>query len=273
MKSGILSQRENNMKIKGERTFQSGYNSIVEECTGGMLMDFGILKLSQNQTYKNDEKKEKVFLLLYGEAVFEWDDKKVQAKREDFLDDEVWCLNVPQDIEVKITGAAADTEISVHKTFNEKNFPARVYTKKETVNEIRGKGQMNEAGTRIVRTFMDYSLTPHSNFMIGEDVHYPGKWAGFPSHYHPQPEIYFYKFFPEQGFGLLKLGGEGVLLEHNDTVRINPNLVHPQVAAPGYAMYFLWVIRHLDGNPYIRPVFEPEHLWVEKKDAKIWPDK
>ncbi len=37
--------------------------------------------------------------------------------------------------------------------------------------------------------------------MIGEDIHYPGKWAGFPSHYHEQPEIYFYKFDKDQGFG------------------------------------------------------------------------
>ena len=78
---------------------------------------------------------------------------------------------------------------------------------------------------------------------------------------------------PENGFGLLKLGDEGVVLEHNDTVKIYPNVVHPQVAAPGYAMYFLWVIRHLDGNPYVTPTFEEEHLWVEAPDAVIWPDK
>ncbi len=113
---------------------------------------------------------------------------------------------------------------------------------------------MNEPGTRIVKTLLDHALAPESNIMLGEDVHYPGKWAGFPSHSHPQPEIYFYKFQPENGFGLLKLGDEGVLLEHNDTVTIAPDLVHPQVAAPGYAMYFLWIIRHLDGNPYIRPI-------------------
>jgi len=260
------------MKIRGKKEFNSGYNGIVEECSGPMLMDFGILKIGCNQTHEDREQKERVFLLLYGEAIFEWEDKKVRAARKNFLDDDVWCLNIPEGVELKITGAAEDTEISVHKTFNKKYFPPAVYSKNETVIEIRGKGLMNETGTRIVRTFMDYKLTPYSNFMLGEDVHYPGKWAGFPSHYHQQPEIYFYKFFPEQGFGLLKLGGEGVLLEHNDTVKINPNLVHPQVAAPGYAMYFLWVIRHLDGNPYIKPTFEPEHLWLENRDAAIWPD-
>ena len=37
---------------------------------------------------------------------------------------------------------------------------------------------MNEAGTRIVRTAQDHRLTPDSNLMLGEDVHYPGKWSG-----------------------------------------------------------------------------------------------
>ena len=140
----------------------------------------------------------------------------------------------------------------------------------DIVEEVRGQGFMNEAGTRIVRTAQDVKLSPESNIMFGEDMHYPGKWSGFPSHSHAQPEIYFYKFYPQNGFGLLRLGEEGVLLEHNDTVLIEPNKVHPQVAAPGYAMYYLWVIRHLEGNPYIKPDFDPQHLWVEQPGAKYW---
>lgn len=49
-------------------------------------------------------------------------------------------------------------------------------------------------------------------------------------------------------------------------------LVHPQVSAPGYAMYYIWVIHHLEGNPYIKPDFEEQHLWVEQPGAKYWPD-
>ena len=71
----------------------------------------------------------------------------------------------------------------------------------------------------------------------------------------------------------MKLGDEGVCLEQDDTVMIPPNLVHPQVAAPGYAMYFLWVIRHLEDNPYLGPDFEEKHLWAQEADAKIWPDR
>lgn len=157
-------------------------------------------------------------------------------------------------------------------TENNTDFKPTIRTKENSVIEIRGKGFMNEAGTRIVKTFMDKKLAAESNIMIGEDIHYPGKWSGFPSHSHNQPEIYFYKFYPENGFGLLKLGDEGILMEYNDTVKIMPNKVHPKVTAPGYAMHYVWIIRHLEGNPYIRPNFEEQHLWVEQPGAKYWPE-
>jgi len=62
-------------------------------------------------------------------------------------------------------------------------------------------------------------------------------------------------------------------VKHNSTVFIVENETHPQAAAPGYAMWYLWVIRHLDGEPYIQPVFVTQHEWVKNPDASIWPDK
>jgi 5-deoxy-glucuronate isomerase len=262
------------MRIKQKEGFSPGYNPIttMDGEHRDMMMDFGILKLTSGLDMKDESSLERIFVLLYGEIDIRWEDQHVTVCRESFLDDNLWCLNVPKDVSVTIMGIAKDSEVAVIRTENNKTFPSVVRCKEAIIKEIRGEGSMNDAGTRIVRTAQDISLSPQSNIMFGEDVHFPGRWAGFPSHHHEQPEIYFYKLVPENGFGLLKLGDEGVLLENNDTVKIAPNLVHPQVAAPGYAMYFLWIIRHLDGNPYIKPTFEPEHLWVEKPGAKYWPD-
>jgi 5-deoxy-glucuronate isomerase len=35
-------------------------------------------------------------------------------------------------------------------------------------------------------------------------------------------------------------------------------------------MWYIWVIRHLDGNRYVQPTFVSEHAWVQAKDANIW---
>ncbi len=266
------------MRLRQENTeFNIGYNTITQ-CDGihsEMMMDFGVLKLTTDGAYTDDRTHlERVYLLMYGEVEITYGDKTIVAKRGSYLNDNIWCLNVPQGVAVSIKGIAEDSEVAIMRTENETIFPATIRCEEEgnVVNETRGKGFMNEAGTRQVRTAQDVRLSPLSNMMLGEDVHYPGKWSGFPSHSHEQPEIYFYKFYPKNGFGLLKHGDEGVLLEHNDTMKIMPNCVHPQVAAPGYAMYYIWVIRHLEGNPYIKPTFEPEHLWVEQEGAKYWPD-
>ena len=263
------------MRIQQKEPFKTGYNAITElnGKHSDMMMDFGILKLEKGTQFEEECSLERAYLLICGEIEVSFEGKTVKARRESFLDDDLWCLNVAAGVKVKITGIAADSEVAVMRTENDRNFESAVRCGDAIVKEVRGKGFMNEAGTRIVRTAQDHRLTPASNLMLGEDVHYPGKWSGFPSHSHVQPEIYFYKFYPENGFGLLKLGDEGILLEHNDTVKIIPNKVHPQVTAPGYAMYYIWVIRHLDGNPYLGPDFEEQHLWVEKPGAVYWPEK
>ncbi len=265
---------ERKCKIRNKNGFKEGYTEIVSEATHpGMLMSFGILKMRIGGTFRNEENLERIFLLLQGEVEITWGDQREVLKREDPYNQDPWTLHLPPGVAVGMTCLKEDSEFSVHKTENEKNFPSKLYGSAELRNEIRGKGTMKEAGTRLVRTIIDISMNKDSNFMIGEDVHYPGRWAGFPSHSHKQPEIYFYRFLPEKGFGLLKLGDQGVCLEQDDTVLIPPGLVHPQVAAPGYAMYFLWVIRHLEDDPYITPDFEEQHLWTEKAGAKIWPDR
>lgn len=263
------------VKIQQKEGFKPGYNNIVAEegPYKDYLMDFAMLKLTQGQEYQCSLEKERAFLLVYGNVRFEWEGNTEVINRENFYDCDPYCLHVPAGIPIKITGLSDDAEITVHQTINEKSFDAKLIKPEDIRIEVRGKGSMNETGTRLVRTVIDYGMNPDSNLMLGEDMHYPGRWAGFPSHHHPQPEIYYYKFYPKQGFGLMKLDDEGVLMEYDDTVLIPPNHDHPQVAAPGYGMYFLWVIRHLDGNPYIKPTYVKEHVWADEPGATIWAPK
>lgn len=263
------------LRIRQNEPFKYGYNSIttIDEQEHNTMMDFGILRLAKNQVEIDKDEKERAFLLIKGEVIFEYEGKKESALRNSCFDEDPWVLHVPKNVEVKIIGVAEDTEICVTKTTNDTIFESKLYINKECRSENRGAGTMNEASTRIVRTVFDYSNAKYSNLVVGEVVDYPGKWSSYPPHYHPQPEIYFYKFNPEQGYGFSELGEDVVKLKNNDTVKILDNATHPQTTAPGYAMYYIWVIRHLDGNPYITPIFVPEHLWVTEKDAKIWPDK
>lgn len=264
------------LRINQEKPFNYGYNPIttIDEKEDNTRMDFGILKLSKGQTETDfEDDKEILFLLIQGEVTFEWEGNRETVKRASCFDEDPFVLHVPRKVKVTIKGESEDAEISVSKTDNDRDFQAKLYTQEECRSEHRGAGTMNEASTRIVRTVLDYSNGKHSNLVIGEVIDYPGKWSSYPPHHHPQPEIYFYKFNPENGYGFCELGDEVVKVKQNSTTKIINDATHPQTTAPGYAMYYIWVIRHIDGNPYITPIFVPEHLWVTKPDAEMWPYK
>lgn len=267
------------LRIRQQMPFKYGYNSITthNEMEDNTMMDFGIVRLGSGQMEQFvDTDKECAILLIHGEVALQWKGQEANIKRRSCFDENPWVLHVPKDTIVRITGIAEDSELGITKTIQNTVFDAKLYTQSECQSEERGKGTLKEASTRIVRTVFDYSNAPYSNLVIGEVIDFPGKWSSYPPHHHPQPELYFYKFYPEQGYGFSELGEDVVKVRHNDTVKILNDASHPQTTAPGYAMYYIWVIRHLAGNPYKSPeypVFNPEHLWVTDKNAKIWPDR
>ncbi len=259
--------------VKG-REWNYGFNQITK--IGGdpdMLEDFGILRLKSGQVYEDHLELERAFDLVYGSVKLEFDGKTETISRPNCFDYQPWVLHLPSGTPVKIIGVSSDSEITVNRTVNETKFAPKLYLPEETPNEYRGSGTMNETSTRIVRTTFDYKNAPFAKLVVGEVIGYPGKWSSYPPHYHPQPEIYYYKTCPGNGFGYAELGDTVVKVHANDTTLIQDGMTHPHVTAPGYALWYLWVIRHLDGNPYITPTFLPEHLWVTNPDSKFWPDK
>ena len=260
--------------IRPDREFSIGYNPIttIDEKEDNTMMDFGILLMNKGMVETSSEGKERAYLLLKGEVVLNWEGNKVTVRRDSFFDENPWCLHVPKDVEVSIECLRDGTEIAITKTYNDKIFTPKLYTKEECRSELRGEGTMGETSTRIVRTIFDITNSGDSNLVLGEVINFPGRWSSYPPHHHPQPEIYFYRFNPENGYGFAQLGEDVVMVKNNDNIKILNDASHPQVTAPGYAMFYIWAIRHLDGNPYIIPTFEPEHLWVTDKNAKFWPD-
>lgn len=264
------------IKANGENAF--GYTSITEMNgkNAEMLMDFGILRLRKGETYTDEAVLEKAYLLVYGEVRFIWDGQEHTEYRENCFDVPPTALHVSKKTAVKLECISDDAEINVLRTDNEREFDAKLYLPKDTPDEFRGAGTMHETSTRIVRTIFDYTNAPYANLVLGEVIGFPGKWSSYPPHHHKQPEIYYYKNNPSNGFAYAELGDEVVKVHNNDTVLIAPGLTHPQCTPPGYALWYLWAIRHLENEPYKQPeypVFLKEHLWVQDKDAEYWGDK
>ena len=240
-----------------------------------MLMDFGVYRMRKGDVFEDTSDLEKAVLLVYGEVEFAWDGKTHTQARENCFDVPPTALHTDGEHTIRVTCLSDEAEIKILTTDNPVCFGAKLYLPEDTPDEFRGAGLMRETSTRIVRTIFDNTNAPQANLVLGEVIGFPGKWSSYPPHHHPQPEIYYYKTNPENGFGYGELGDEVVKVHNNDTVFIQPGLTHPHCTAPGYALWYLWAIRHLDSDRYRAPeypVFLKEHLWVMEPDSHYFGD-
>ena len=83
--------------------------------------------------------------------------------------------------------------------------------------------------------------------------------------------MYYYKFYPENGYGLAEYGDDAYKVKNNDLLGMPENVTHSQAAAPGYAEYYLWCIRLRD-DEQINTIVVPEYDWVQKDGAKYFPE-
>ena len=258
----------------GSARSKAGYTPIVgpsrKADPGGMGMDFGLLRLVRGTTHRETAKRETVMVLMGGSVSIVLDGKRVRAARKSLFDEGPTTLHFGKGSTVEIKVSSARAEFAVVRAPNALALPARVYTPAETGTEDRGAGLAPGACRRLVRTVFDYSTRPDSALVVGEVVNYPGRWSSYPGHHHDQPEIYHYRFTLPQGYGHAELGDLVAKVRDADTVSIPGGLDHAQVSAPGYGMYYLWIVRHLPGNPYKGFTFSPEHTWLLDPKNQGW---
>lgn len=254
---------------------EKGYNEItsMEGIGAEMLMDIGIYKMAGGERKVFlDEEKEMAFSLYIGEVTFLWEGKSATATRESLFDENPTVLHVSRGVEV-VLEAKTDVEVLIQKTTNDRKFDAVFYKPEECRADIFGENVWGDTAKRVVRTVFDYSNAPYSNMVIGEVINAPGKWSSYIPHGHDQPEVYYYRFDRIQGFGAGFIGDELYKIVDNSALCIPGGPTHPQVTAPGYAMHYTWMIRHLKDNPWVSRVNDPQHEWLLDPKAEIWEPK
>ena len=255
--------------------FEYGYNSIteLEGKHSDMKLDVGIIRMKEGFIYENKESKERAILLINGHVTLEWDGQKETIKRDSCFDENPICLHLPKDTKVIITGLN-ESELCYEAVYNENDFKAKLFKQEDTVSDVFGEGTLDNTSKRTVRTIIDDDIAPYSNLVMGEVINHPGRWSSYPPHYHVQPEVYHYRFLPESGFGFSLIGDEANKVEHKSTSCITSNVVHPQGSAPGYAMYYVWMIPHIKEKRWLKDrTFETKHKWLLEENPKVWSQK
>lgn len=244
-----------------------GYTRVTEEEHSSMRMDFSLIHLKEGEHQRiHHQEKESALLLVEGNITFRWEEQQRQVTRLSCFKEGPWALHVCRGNTIDIQ-AHADSECVLLQAGNRKEFTSVFYTPDDCHTQTFGKNQWEGVAERVVTEIFSARNAPYSQLVMGEAITPQGRWSSYPPHYHEQPEIYYFRFSKPQGFGFARAGDKVFSSQHNASLLIDGNLVHPQAAAPGYAMYYCWMIRNLGDTVWDGRITAREHQWLEQPEG------
>ncbi len=261
------------LNTKHRAGFAEAQTTVTDFDTEDFGIRFCVLRLQAHASVTLEAEHETAWLLMQGSMQVQCGAIDEVVTRNSLFDDLPYTLHVCRGTRLSLR-PTSDVELCRFEVVNPATFGARLLGPEAVRNEARAKGALDGTSFRYVTTIIDDDDGPaQAQLVLGEVLNLPGRWSSYPPHHHPQPEIYHYRFSEPQGYGHAE-EGESVHKVHNyDTLLIPPGLDHSQCAAPGYAMWYAWAIRHLPEDRYTVPEFTEAHQWLLAEDAQVWrPD-
>lgn len=258
-------------EIFGYPSFDGNGEKILttyENAYKDMLMDIRVYRMKSGETRKfHREKEETAVLLLSGNIEFAWEEKNQKAQRTDVFTEGPWCIHTCTGSGITVT-AESDTEILVQCTENDNQFPGELYKPEDAPWNYSSVGKFGNVAKRRVNTIFDHDIAPLSNMVLGEVLNDRGNWSGYLPHRHPQPETYYFKFDRPEGFGASFIGDSVYKSVDGSFSAIPGGELHPQAVAPGFQMYTCWMIRHLEGNPWLQTdrCEDEQYTWLHQAE-------
>ena len=239
--------------------------SRAGDTVNNMMMDITIyrMKAGEERTFFC-EAEEMAVLLVLGDLTYQWDGHEQTGHRESFIGEGPYCLHVPKAVSVTVRANQA-SEVLVQSTANDRDFAPVFYRPEDCRDDIFGLDVFDNKMKRTVRTVFDYRNAPYSNMVNGEVINHQGGWSSYTPHHHPQPEVYYYRYERPEGFGACFLGDDVYKIKDGSCACIPGGVTHPQVTAPAFPMYYCWMIRHLEGNPWTDRIVDPRYTWIDAR--------
>jgi 5-deoxy-glucuronate isomerase len=208
---------------------------------------------------------ESALVLLAGDV--EWEG--LRATRADVFDARATAVYLPPGAAIDVV-AHEGSELALASTIGCALAPGdenvEVVSPEEVVVHDRGRAPWQRTVHDVIADNV------HARrLIVGETFNEPGQWSSFPPHKHDgtdgEPaleEVYYFRFDRPGGFGFQGLydatGDERALFLRHGTVVGIPHGYHPVAAAPGYRLYYLWVL--VGETRQLAMHEDPAHRWL-----------
>ena len=234
--------------------------------------EFGIITLEKGGRYSADSGASEVALIVLGGTCSVsgngFDFQNI-GKRKDVFSGKPYTVYIPCGNTYTIM-AETDVEIAWAASPSSLKTDAYVITP-EQVKEVHIGKDSYQRDACLVLT----DAFPSAHLFIGEAFVPSGGHASYPPHRHDfdnlpvevdMEEVYFFRFNPEQGYGIQKIYTDDLSIDFTCTVKQNdttliPRGYHPVINAPGYTMYYLWIMSGQNHRKFLS-VIDPKHKWI-----------
>jgi 5-deoxy-glucuronate isomerase len=259
--------------IKADPALQ-GYKQIVAPGEGGLEhLSFGLATLEAGEDWEFDTAGAEWCIVILSGSVRVWCGKDEMTDeplggRKKVFDGPASAIYLPPKSKGRVE-AAGPARLAVCKATSESGgdpiviLPEMVGVK--TVGVHNWQRQVHDIVDRRIAA---------GKLLVGETFNRTGCWSSYPPHRHDEhrppeeanlEEVYFFQVDPPQGFGIQRIYtddrdlDECYAVEHGDTA-ILPRGYHPVAAAPGYRVYYLWLMAGTGRT--MAPYDDPAHHWV-----------
>jgi 5-deoxy-glucuronate isomerase len=268
------------MRLLRRTAAADGYRAVVRPGAAGLkYLSFGVARLVDGRRWASRTGREEAVLVILGgrcDVSCGGRNWRNLGQRENVFEGRATAVYIPPGKSFSVQGAG-QAELAVCRSAAEDGGgealagQAYVVGPDEVESRIVGAHNWRRRVEDIVG-----AGKPARRLLVGETYNEPGAWSSYPPHKHDvnappdevkMEEVYHFRVNPRNGFGVQRIyTADGEIEEvyavrEGDTVII-PRGYHPVAAAPGYAVYYLWILAGEERK--MRPRDDPQHAWVKE---------
>ncbi|EAX48868.1 Myo-inositol catabolism IolB domain protein [Thermosinus carboxydivorans Nor1] len=260
---------------------QKGFRQVIPVGEKTAYTGFGLLNLAAGESYGAETKEEEVALvLLAGKCRITVNGQTFDnLSRKDVFAEKATAVYAPKSSRWEVTAISPKLEVAVLSAPAERQFAPFVIRPEDVIFNHRGVLNWQRDVYDIMVANVEGKV---DRIVVGETYSFPGQWSSYPSHKHDtqnlpyecqMDEIYYFKVKPTEGFGVQIMYNddltlrEAYMIKDGDAVAL-PAGYHPVAAAPGFQVYYLWVMAGPHGRQ-LTPNDDPKLKWLQNIPAML----